>query len=44
MYQNGQDLGWMEPFERLRTERNGEKWLPGLLDRMPQRSFRLWDE
>ena len=26
-YQNGQ--GWVKPSERLRTERNGEKWLPG---------------
>ena len=21
-------LGWLKPFERQRTERNGEKWLP----------------
>ena len=25
-HQNGQD--WVKPFERLRSERNGEKWLP----------------
>ena len=23
--QNGQDSGWVKPFERLRIERNGEK-------------------
>ena len=27
IYQNGQVLGWEKPFERLRIERNGEKWL-----------------
>ena len=27
-YQNGHDYGWVKPLERLRTERNGEKWLP----------------
>ena len=26
IYQNGQVWGWVKPFERLRTERNGEKW------------------
>ena len=31
IYQNGRDKGWMKPFERLRTETNGEKWLPGYL-------------
>ena len=25
---DGRDKGWMKPFERLRTETNGEKWLP----------------
>ena len=28
IYQNGQDKGWVKTFERLKTERNGEKWLP----------------
>ena len=28
IYHNGQDKGSMKLFERLRTERNGEKWLP----------------
>ena len=28
IYQNGQEWGWSKPSERLRTERNAEKWLP----------------
>ena len=28
IYQNGQDKGWVKPFEKMRTESNGEKWLP----------------
>ena len=27
-YQNRQEKGWVKPFERLETERNGEKWFP----------------